>query len=48
MIHEREGGRGRDVRKSSYFNPILLYPAKFAYQSETGLSQPERVFDERT
>ena len=37
-----------DVHKSSYFNPILLYPAKFAYQRETGLSQLERVLEERT
>ena len=35
------------VRKSSYFSPILLYPARFAYQRATGLNQLERVFEER-
>ena len=45
----KRGGDGSpDVRRSSYLNPILLYPAKFAYQRETGLSQLERVFEERT
>lgn len=47
---EKEHGRGfqSDARKSSYLNPILLYPAKFAYQRETGLSHLERVLEERT
>ena len=45
-MKEHEGGL--DVHRSSYFNPILLYPAKFAYQMETGLSQRERVLEERT
>jgi hypothetical protein len=47
-MEKRREREGSDVRKSSYLNPILLYPAKFAYQMETGLSQRERVLEERT